>query len=106
MFGCPRNRVNFNVASIIIRFYIDAIRKAFEAPESKGPKNPWPKKGVQPVTGMGVAGSVIRIEGGLPENSDSIPGRPADDNASVAAHYRDGGCGLGDSDRRWASRKF
>jgi hypothetical protein len=39
-----------------------------------------------PVTGMGVAGSVIRIEGGLPENSDSIPGRPADDNASVAAH--------------------
>ena len=35
---------------------------------------------------MGVAGSVIRIEGGLPENSDSIPGRPADDNASVAAH--------------------
>jgi putative ABC transport system substrate-binding protein len=23
---------------------------------------------------MGVAGSVIRIEGGLPENSDSIPG--------------------------------
>ena len=50
----------------------DAIRKAFEGPESKGPKNPWPKKGVQPVTGMGVAGSVIRIEGGLPENSDSI----------------------------------
>ena len=46
----------------------------------------WSKKGVQPVTGMGVAGSVIRIEGGLPENSDSIPGRPADDNASVAAH--------------------
>src|SRR5215831_15194995 len=75
-----------NVASIIIRFYIDAIRKAFEGPESKGPKNPWPKKGVQPVTGMGVAGSVIRIEGGLRENSDSIPGRPADDNASVAAH--------------------
>ena len=35
---------------------------------------------------MGVAGSMIRIEGGLPENSDSIPGRPADDNASVAAH--------------------
>ena len=32
---------------------------------SKGPKNPWSKKGVQPVTGMGVAGSVIRIEGGL-----------------------------------------
>ena len=48
-----------NVASIIIRFYIDAIRKAFEGPESKGPKNPWPKKGVQPVTGMGVAGSVF-----------------------------------------------
>ena len=38
------------------------------------------------VTGIGVAGSVIRIEGGLPENSDNIPGRPADDNASVAAH--------------------
>src|SRR5215471_10227782 len=54
-----------NVASI-------RCRKAFEGPESKGPKNPWPKKGVQPVTGMGVAGSVIRIEGGLPENSDSI----------------------------------
>ena len=35
---------------------------------------------------MGIAGSVIRMEGGLPENSDSIPGRPADDNASVAAH--------------------
>ena len=35
---------------------------------------------------MGVAGSVIRIEDGLPENSDNIPGRPADDNASVAAH--------------------
>src|SRR6516225_12464290 len=33
-----------------------------------------------------VAGSVIRIEGGLPEYSDNIPGRPADDNASVAAH--------------------
>ena len=82
----PRDRDRANVASIIIRFYIDAIRKAFEGPESKGPKNPWPKKGVQPVTGMGVAGSVIRIEGGLPENSDSIPGRPADDNASVAAH--------------------
>jgi hypothetical protein len=46
----------------------------------------WPKKGVRPVTGMGVAGSVIRIEGGFPENSDNIPGRPADDNASVAAH--------------------
>src|SRR6516164_2490559 len=61
-------------------------RKAFEGPESKGPKNPWSKKGVQPVTGMGVAGSVIRMEGGLAENSDSIPGRPADDNASVAAH--------------------
>src|SRR5262249_9086194 len=30
--------------------------------ESKGPRNPWPKKGGQPVTGMGVAGSVIRIE--------------------------------------------
>jgi hypothetical protein len=33
-----------------------------------------------------VAGSVIRIEGGLPDYSDNIPGRPADDNASVAAH--------------------
>src|SRR5262249_13391000 len=30
-------------------------RKAFEGPESKGPKNPWSKKGVQLVTGMGVA---------------------------------------------------
>jgi hypothetical protein len=68
-----RDRDRANVASIIIRFYIDAIRKAFEGPVSKGPKNPWPKKGGQPVTGMGVAGSVIRIEGGLPENSDSIP---------------------------------
>ena len=29
---------------------------------------------------------MIRMEGGLAENSDSIPGRPADDNASVAAH--------------------
>src|SRR5215471_13244067 len=60
-----------NVASIIIRFYIDA-GKPSKGPESKGPKNPWSKKGVQPVTGMGVAGSVIRIEGGLPENYDSI----------------------------------
>ena len=50
-----------------------ACWKAFEGPESKGPKNPWPKKGVQPITGMGVAGSVIRIQGGLPENSNSIP---------------------------------
>ena len=40
-----------------------ACWKAFEGPESKGPKNPWPKKGVEPVTGMGIAGSVIRIEG-------------------------------------------
>ena len=40
-------------------------RKAFEGPESKGPKNPWSKKGVQPVTGMGVAGSVIRIKVGF-----------------------------------------
>jgi hypothetical protein len=35
-----------------------------------GPKNPWPKKGVRPVTGMGVAGSVIRIEGNLVHTVD------------------------------------
>src|SRR5215470_4482097 len=38
---------------------VKALRSCLEAegPESKGPKNPWTKKGVQPVTGMGVAGS-------------------------------------------------
>src|SRR5215468_4479375 len=57
-----------NVASIIIRFYIDA-GKPSKGSSRRALKNPWPKKWVQPVTG-------------------------------------DGDCGLGDSDRRWASRKF
>ena len=51
-----------NVASI-------RCRKAFEGPESKGPKNPWPQ------------------EGG-------------------PARHRDGGCGLGDSDRRLGFQKI
>jgi hypothetical protein len=37
---------------------------------------------------MGVAGSVIRMEGGLPENSDSIPGRPADDRYVVSGGHQ------------------
>ena len=55
----------------------------------QGPKNPWPKKGVRPVTGMGVAGSVIRIEGGLPENSDNIPVHSSGSAAEASDHIAD-----------------
>jgi hypothetical protein len=53
--------------SLKVALSIVPVRSEVEKP-SKGPsrralKNPWPKKGVQPVTGMGIAGSVIRIEG-------------------------------------------
>jgi len=38
---------------------------------------------------MGVAGSVIRIEGGLPENSDNIPAHSSGSAAEASDHIAD-----------------
>src|SRR5215471_18699532 len=56
-----RDRDRANVASIIIRFYIDA-GKPSKGPSRRALKIRGPRRGASPSPGWGVAGSVIRIE--------------------------------------------